>query len=160
MRRFKQEITDTNILEEILSSSEICRLGFVDNDRAYVLPFNYGYKDNCIYIHCANTGKKIDLIKKNNLVCFEIEFMHRIEKYDKACKWTTTYRSIVGYGTVEIITDEKGKRNGLDILMKQHGADDTVDMNYEDHHLERMSVLKVSITEMSGKESSNWKVTH
>ena len=152
MKRTKQEITDQTLLNEILSSSEICRLGFVDKNRAYVLPFNYGYQDKCIYIHCAKEGKKIDLIKENNIVCFEIEHTAKIERYEKACKWTTTYRSIVGYGKVEIIEDEKLKRKGLDIILKHNGADNTNDLNYEKKQVDAMLVLKIEITELSGKQ--------
>ena len=58
MRKVNQEITDASILEEILRHSEICRIGMIDNGLPYVLPFNYGYKDLQIYIHCAPVGKK------------------------------------------------------------------------------------------------------
>jgi len=156
MRRVKQEISGRAIIDKVLSSSEICRLGFMDNDRPYILPFNYGYQDNCIYIHCANEGKKIDLIKKNNNVCIEIEQIARIERYEKACKWATRYRSLIGYGTVEIITDYEQKRKGLDVIMKHNGANETHDLNYEKNQVDSMSILKVKITEITGKQSSNW----
>ena len=156
MRHVKQEISDITIIDKILSTSEICRLGFMDNDRPYILPFNYGYKDNCIYIHCAKEGKKIDLIKKNNYVCIEIEQITRIERYEKACKWATTYQSIVGYGTVEIITDYDQKRKGLDVIMEHNGANSTHDLDYEKNQVDSMSILKVEITEITGKQSSNW----
>ena len=156
MRRIKQEISDKGIIEEILEKSEICRLGFMDQDRAYVLPFNYGYQDNHIYIHCAREGKKIDLIKKNNTVGIEIEQISKMERNQKACKWTTIYRSVVGYGEVEILTDNEEKRQGLDIIMKHNGADESTDLNYEKRHLDAVSILKIRITEITGKQSSNW----
>ena len=156
MRRVKQEITAKRIIEEILSSSEICRLGFMDKDRAYILPFNYGYQEGYIYIHCAKEGKKIDLIKKNNLVCIEIEQIGKIERYEKACKWATVYRSVIGYGNVEIITDYYQKRKGLDVIMKHNGADSSNDLNYEKSQVDLMLILKVEITEMTGKQSSKW----
>ena len=156
MRRVKQEITDKRIIDEILSTSEICRLGFIDNNRAYILPFNYGYQEGFIYIHCAKEGKKIDLIMKNNLVCIEIEQIGKIELYEKACKWATVYRSLIGYGYVEIITDYEQKRKGLDVIMKHNGADSSNDLNYEKSQVDLMLLLKVEITEMTGKQSSKW----
>jgi nitroimidazol reductase NimA-like FMN-containing flavoprotein (pyridoxamine 5'-phosphate oxidase superfamily) len=95
----------------------------LDNDTPYILPFNYGYKDNGIYIHSAPEGGKIELLRKNNKVCFEIEQIAEIVKHDKPCKWETKYRSIVGYGEVEIITDYEQKKKGLDIIMSQYGED-------------------------------------
>jgi len=158
MKKVNQEIKNKAIIEEILTTSEICRLGFMDNNKPYILPFNYGYQDNCLYIHCANKGKKIDLIKQNNHVCIEIEQTATIEKYEKACKWTTTYRSLVGYGYVEIITDYERKRQGMDIIMRHNGANSSHDLNYEKNQINSMSILKVEITEMTGKQSSNWTV--
>lgn len=157
MKRAKQEISDKIVINKILASSVICRLGFMDNDRPYILPFNYGYQDNCIYIHSAKEGKKIDLIQKNNNVCFEIEDIAKIERNEKACKWATTYRSIVGYGTIEIITDYEQKRKGLDVIMKHNGANSTHDLDYEKKQIDSIIILKVKIIEITGKQSSNWQ---
>jgi nitroimidazol reductase NimA-like FMN-containing flavoprotein (pyridoxamine 5'-phosphate oxidase superfamily) len=156
MRLIKQEITEKSIIDKILSTSEICRLGFIDNERPYILPFNYGYQDGFIYIHCAKEGKKTDLIKKNNLVCIEIEQIATIERHKKACKWASTYRSVIGYGKVEIITDYEQKRKGLDVIMKHNGANSTHDLNYEKSQVDSMLLLKVEIIEITGKQSSNW----
>jgi len=45
----------------------------IDGDKPYQIPLNYGYKDNSLYIHSARGGKKIDLLRANNLVHFQIE---------------------------------------------------------------------------------------
>jgi uncharacterized protein len=156
MRRSNQEITDRRIIEEILSDSGLCRLGFVDGDRAYVLPFNYGYKDNCIYIHCAVEGKKLELIRKNNQVCIEIDQSLKIEKHEKACRWSMKYRSVIAYGKVIIVTDESKKKNGLDIIMRHNGAGEETDLNYGNHEINSIVILEIRILEITGKQSGNW----
>jgi uncharacterized protein len=156
MRRSHQEIKDHRIIEEILEGSELCRLGFVDTDRAYVVPFNYGYKDNCIYIHCAAEGKKIELIKKNDQVCIEIDQPFKIEKHDKACSWSMKYRSLIGYGKVIIITDALKKKQGLDIIMRHNGAGEETDLNYDTHEIDSLVILEIQILEITGKQSGNW----
>jgi uncharacterized protein len=156
MRRSHQEIKDHRIIEEILEGSELCRLGFVDADRAYVVPFNYGYKDNCIYIHCAAEGKKIELIKKNDQVCIEIDQPFKIEKHDKACSWSMKYRSLIGYGKVIIITDALKKKQGLDIIMRHNGAGEETDLNYDTHEIDSLVILEIQILEITGKQSGNW----
>ena len=95
MRKTKQEITDEKVLEEILSGAEICRLAMMDGHRPYLLPFNFGYADGSLYIHSAPEGKKIELLNINNQVCFEIEDTVRIIKKEKACGWTTLYRTLL-----------------------------------------------------------------
>ncbi|MDF1575128.1 MAG: pyridoxamine 5'-phosphate oxidase family protein [Bacteroidales bacterium] len=152
MRRAQQEITDKSVLEEILGKAMICRLAMIDGDRPYILPFNYGYRDGCIFIHSAPGGKKIDLLARDNRVCFEVEDAVEISKGERACDWSTRYRSIVGYGTVEILSDQQGKQEGLEAIMAQHGAPDLIE--FKQKNLDRMVILKVTITSKSGKQSS------
>jgi nitroimidazol reductase NimA-like FMN-containing flavoprotein (pyridoxamine 5'-phosphate oxidase superfamily) len=115
---------------------------------------NYGYEKNTIYIHSASEGKKIDFLRTNNKVCFEIEDTIEIVKKDLSCEWATKYRSLIGYGTVEIITDFEQKKRGLDIIMSQHGkAENNV---YKENQIEKMVILKLTIENVSGKQSKNW----
>ncbi len=154
MRKVNQEITDKSILEEILIHSKICRIGMIDKGLPYILPFNYGYRDNHIYIHCAESGKKTDLLIKNPEVCFEIEEIADIVKNEKACKWATTYRSIVGYGKIEVLTDFVQKQQGLEIIMAHNGAPDLID--FEAKQVDSVLILKLIIHSLTGKQSSNW----
>jgi len=154
MRKKNQEITDNKIINEILTKSEVCRLAMMDADKPYILPFNYGYEENCIYIHSAPEGKKIELLRKNNKVCFEIEQIAEIVKHDKACKWETKYRSLIGYAEVEIITDFEQKKKGLDIIMSHYGEDLKID--YTEKQVDFIIILKLKITKLTGKQSGNW----
>jgi nitroimidazol reductase NimA-like FMN-containing flavoprotein (pyridoxamine 5'-phosphate oxidase superfamily) len=154
MRRKKQEITDKKIIEDILSKSLICRLGMIDGDKPYIVPVNYGYFNDTIYIHSASEGKKIELLKKNNKVCFEIEYNSEIIKKEKACDWNTKYRSVIGYGKIEIITNEEEKKQGLDFIMSQHGSKGN--NIYKNSSLKNMVILKLNIEKLTGKQSGEW----
>lgn len=154
MRKTRQEIKDNKVLEEILKGAIICRVAMMDGDLPYILPFNYGYRDGVIYIHSAPEGKKINLLRKNPRVCFEVEDESELIKGEQACDWSTLYRSVMGYGEVEILSDDQSKQQGLEIIMAQHGAPGLVSFNQK--NLGRMLILKLSITSLSGKQSSNW----
>ena len=154
MRKAKQEITDRVVLEDILGGAEICRLSMVDEGIPYIVPVNYGYREGHLYIHSAPEGKKIDLLKKNQLVCFEVEDSVEIIRAGKACDWSTRYRSVVGYGEAEILSDERSKQEGLEVIMAQHGAPHLKE--FHPGNMKRMVILKIRITSMSGKKSSNW----
>jgi nitroimidazol reductase NimA-like FMN-containing flavoprotein (pyridoxamine 5'-phosphate oxidase superfamily) len=154
MRKANQEIKDKPVLEEILTSAKICRLGMIDDGLPYVIPFNFGYRENCLYIHSAPEGKKIDILRKNPLVCFEVEQQADIIEDEVACKWSTLYRSVVGYGNVEIITDFEQKTQGLEIIMTQHGYKGK--MKFESKEVDFIVLLKLKIESMTGKQSSNW----
>ncbi len=153
MRRKDQEITDKKVLEEILSTSLICRIGMICDGIPYIVPVNYGYSNDIIYIHSATEGKKIDILKTNNRVCFEIEDTTEIIKKDVSCDWAAKYRSLIGYGTIEIVNDFKQKKQGLDIIMAQHGKKEN--NVYKDSQIEKMVILKLGIDHLTGKQSKN-----
>jgi nitroimidazol reductase NimA-like FMN-containing flavoprotein (pyridoxamine 5'-phosphate oxidase superfamily) len=154
MRRKDKEISDKNIIDEIIRNSNICRIAMIDNGLPYLLPLNYGYFDGNLYFHSALSGRKIDILKQNNYVCFEIEGHTEIITGEKACDWTTKYRSVVGYGHIEFETDIEDKRKGLDIIMKAHGK---LDENiYSESSLKPMLILKLKIESVSGKQSGDW----
>jgi uncharacterized protein len=154
MRKVNQEIKDERVLSEILSGGSICRVAMLDGDLPYIVPVNYGYSDGALYIHSAPEGKKIDLLGKDNRVCFEVEHSPEVIKGKRACDWTTRYRSVVGYGTIEILSDKKSKQEGLKAVMAQHGAPELTD--FSPKSLDRMVILKLTITSLTGKQSSNW----
>ncbi len=77
MRRKDREITGIDEKLEIIAKCKVCRIGLSENNYPYIVPINYGYSFNdrklALYFHCAPEGKKIDIIKKNNNACFEID---------------------------------------------------------------------------------------
>ena len=64
MRKSNQEIKDQTNPGPDPKQAVICRVAMMDGNLPYIVPFNYGYRDGCIYIHSAPEGKKIDLIRQ------------------------------------------------------------------------------------------------
>lgn len=157
MRKARQEIKDEKVLEEILKGATICRMAMIDGNLPYIIPFNYGYRDGCLFIHSAPHGNKIDLLRKNPEVCFEVEDTIEITTGERACDWSTRYRSVVGYGRVEILSDAASKQQGLEVIMAQHGAPELTE--FDPKNLIRMVILKLTITSITGKQSSNFLTT-
>ena len=151
MRRSDKLISDPKIIEQILNESSICRIAFSVDGEAHILPVNFGYKDNKLYIHSAPEGQKIDFIKKNNRVCFEMELDHEIIKDKVACNWTTKYRSVIGHGTILIVHEKSQKIEGLDIIMSKYGGPDK--NTYADAILKKMILLVIEIDTLTAKQS-------
>jgi hypothetical protein len=55
---------------------------------------------------------------------------------------------------VDIITDEQGKQEGLEVIMAHHGVPDQKSFSMESLH--RMVILKLTIDSVTGKKSGNW----
>jgi hypothetical protein len=113
---------------------------------------NYGYSGGYLYFHSAKEGRKIDLVRTNNRVCFEIEVDVNIVPEDDACGWSTKYKSVIGYGTIAEVHDAAGKKRGLTVLMNHYQKKEA--WSYADGAVEKVVILKLKIDEMSGKKAS------
>ncbi|HEX2936683.1 MAG TPA: pyridoxamine 5'-phosphate oxidase family protein [Bacteroidales bacterium] len=154
MRRHDKEIKDPLVIEDIVNRSELCRIGLVEDGMAYIVPLNYGYANGMIYMHSAPNGRKMEILKQNSRVSFEIEFSGEVVKKEEACRWTAKYRSVMGRGTVEIVSEPERKRFGMDIIMRKYGFEGEI--NYDDASLSRMVILELKIEAVQGKQSGDW----
>ncbi|MDQ5988134.1 MAG: hypothetical protein CSYNP_03890 [Syntrophus sp. SKADARSKE-3] len=150
MRRKDKEVTDMNIIQELLSRAEICRLAMVDEGEPYIVPLNYGFCDNALYVHSAAEGRKIDILKRNSRVCFEIESDSVIVRHEEPCRWDTKSLSIIGYGRVEILTGYEEKKRGLDIILKHYGKEGQ--NVYKEKHVHAIVILRIVIESIACKQ--------
>jgi len=150
MWRKDKQINDIAVINDILSRATVCRLGLCEEDRPYVVPLCFGVKDNALYFHCAIEGKKLDILRKNNNVCFEIDIDHEIIKADKACDWGMKYKSIIGFGKAVFIEDIESKRKAFDVIMQEYSEST---FEYPEEAIKNTTIIKVEIESMTGKQS-------
>jgi nitroimidazol reductase NimA-like FMN-containing flavoprotein (pyridoxamine 5'-phosphate oxidase superfamily) len=150
MRKKDKEIRNIAALEEILSKAMVCRLGLCEGNQPYVVPLCFGYEDNALYFHCASQGKKLDIIRRNNNVCFEVDIDHQLIKADQACNWGMKYKSVIGFGKAVFIKDIELKRKALDIIMQQFSKDS---FKISEEAVKNTTVVKIEIASMTGKKS-------
>lgn len=152
MTRREQQITDINEIVKILDKSKVVHLGMVDGDEPYVVPMNYGYimEDGkpVIYLHGARRGRKLDLIRANPKVFYEMCCDIVPFEGDVACNYGITYASVMGRGVAEIVEDVEEKKLALSVLMKtQTGKDFT----FEDKLTTVVSIIKITTLEYTAK---------
>ncbi|HNR44108.1 MAG TPA: pyridoxamine 5'-phosphate oxidase family protein [Methanofastidiosum sp.] len=150
MNRNDREITDINEIEKIINNAKVIRVAVCENNRPYVVPLNFGYKEKCIYIHTSKKGMKIDILKNNNNVSFEVDCDHKLIKSDKACDFSMSYKSVVGFGRACFISDLNEKKQALDIIMA-HYSNGIFD--YSQDQLEKICIIRMDIESMTGKKS-------
>ena len=150
MRRKEKEITDLKEIEKILQESTVCRLAMVDEDKPYMVPLNFGYRDGYLFFHSAKEGRKIDVIQKNPNVCFEVDQLIKFKKAKTACDWGVEYNSVIGSGRAQLLDKLDEKIAALNVIMS-HYSDRVFD--YPDEALEKTLVFKVKIDRMTGKQS-------
>jgi len=153
LRRKDREVTDKAAIESIIQRAAVCRLGLSENDAAYIVPVNFGYKDNCLYFHSAPEGRKIDIIEQNNNVCFEMDVdCEFVKKSEQPCNWSMKYRSVIGFGKAFLVQDAEGKRKALDIIV-EHYSPGHDHYPYPEEMVGNIAVVKVEIDSLTGKQS-------
>lgn len=150
MRKAEREIKDLGELEDVIRRAEVCRLAMIDEGEPYIVPLNFGYRDGCLYFHCAREGRKLDVLRKNPNICFELEADVRLERGETACRWSTRYESVIGWGTAAIVVDEREVREGLEVLMSHYTEGP---FEFDARSLTLTALIEVKVGRMTGKRS-------
>ena len=151
MRRSEKKIKDPDEIEAILLAAPVCRIAMANGDAPYVIPVNFAVSSGFLYFHCAATGKKIDMMRRNCNVCFEADIPGDLVRGGSACSWSMKYKSIIGFGRAFFIEQAPEKMRALDILMKKYAGNDN--FSYDDEWLDKVCVIGVKIDKISGKRS-------
>lgn len=154
MRRHEKEIKDESIIRKIFEQSSICRLGLADDGETYIVPVNYAWKDGLIYIHSAPGGRKMEILRRNKKVSFEIEYSDEIIKNEIPCEWSAKYRSLMGLGSITIENDPEEKKKGLEIILKKYGF--ALKPQFGEASVSGMVLLIMRVISVTGKQSGDW----
>lgn len=98
------ELTEKQI-DDLLARQVTGRLGCHAQGTTYVVPVNYVYRNGAIYAHSA-PGKKIDMMRANPKVCFEVDDIQNIFKWQCVITW----------GLFEELTDMDEKEQAMQAL--------------------------------------------
>jgi len=154
MRRKDREIVDKKVMVYIIEKAIICRVAMCWKDEPYVVPMNFGYQDNCIYLHSAGEGRKLDILRNNEKVCIEFDVDIELVQSQKACNTEMKYKSVLAFGKAVILKDIAEKKEALDIIMHHYYNHDSLSaFHYPEDALEKVIIVKVKVENMTGKES-------
>lgn len=152
MRRKERELTAIDEIEAIIERCDVCRIALADETTPYIVTMNFGYSGGAerkLFFHSAGEGRKIDIIRKNNNVCFEMDTDHNLVSGTEACDFTMTYSSVVGWGNIFFVTDREEKEEGLNTIMKHYS--ERAKFSFKQDVFERTTILKLVINRMTGK---------
>jgi len=127
MRLKAREVTDVDLIEEMLGIFDTCHVGMIDDDGyPYVVPMNFGYEKTdtsfIFYFHFAKQGHKVDCFKANPKVCLTMsafqDFPNDITNGHKH-----DYRSVIAKGEMKLYEqeDEEIFLHAHELLMKTNG---------------------------------------
>lgn len=152
MTKRERQITDPNQIKAFLDTAQVLHLGLAVDNMPYVVPMNYGYVMNdgklTLYLHGATRGKKLDMIRKNPNVFFEMDCDRVPFDGVMPCQYGLAYSSVMGQGTATIVEDVEEKKQAMTVLMKtQTGKDFT----FEDRLVSMVAVIRIDVSEYTAK---------
>jgi len=126
-------------MERFIKEHSYGRLGLCLKSEPYVVPVAYGYEQGKIYFHSARQGKKLDLIRKNDRVCFQVD------------EWQKNWASVICYGKAILREDVEAKKKCFEIMTGQ---------DLSEEHLQNVKVCIgiVQIEEMTGRCSADFSL--
>lgn len=156
MRRKDREVNSKEKMLEILDECDCCRIGLIDDSCPYILPLNFGYEELngelILYFHGATEGKKIDLIKEQNIAAFEMDRKHELVVGDSACQYSYRYQSIMGKGKIDLVTESIEKIHALKLIMKHYS--ENREWEFTEEQAKSVAVIRIVVTEWTCKEHS------
>jgi uncharacterized protein len=150
MRRSDREVTGQAAQEAILAKGVACHLALVCQGEPYLVTLNYGFQNGTLYFHCANSGKKIDILRGSGRVCFSVVARHELVVAEKGCDYSMKFESAVGYGRPRFIEEPEEKRRALSAIMAQYAPGV---FEFPGAALAQTTVFAIDVEEMTAKSS-------
>ncbi len=154
----KYEIHSRHKMIEFLNWQPVGRIASLDgNGYPQVIPMNFVYHDGVIYMHSHPFGEKLENIRRNPNVGFEVDqhicflpsyYFHPTD----ASQADTLYISVVIKGKAEIVNRNEEKAQALNALMKKYqkeGRYEVLDANMPS--VREVAIIKVLPSDMRGK---------
>jgi nitroimidazol reductase NimA-like FMN-containing flavoprotein (pyridoxamine 5'-phosphate oxidase superfamily) len=147
----QREISIEAELLDVIKRCQWCHLAMVDPDgNPYVIPMNFGFREQLIFMHGAQHGKKISILRQNPAVCinFSTDHLLHYQNEDVACSWSMKYRSVIVYGKAEFINEQEEKISALNIIMA-HYSEKT--FRFNPPSIREVNVWKIRIEKIQGR---------
>lgn len=149
----KEWITDREEMESLLQEALVGCLATVGPDGSpYITPLNFVYHQGKIYFHCAFKGRKIDNIRATPRVCFEVHELIKMVQGQRACDFSTRYRSVLVFGHARSLPDGDEKIAVLTALAKKYADGQAVEPPTPER-AKGTEVIEITIEEMTGKRN-------
>ena len=153
VRRKDREIADLERIAQIMQDCQAASIAF-GGGAPYVIPMSYGFVREeerfTLYMHGAGEGEKIDRIQADPRAAFTMFTGNAVYgSGDVACRYSTSFDSVCGSGTIRLVEDAQEKRAGLEAIMAHYAPDRVFD--YDGKMLQATCVMALDVEAISGK---------
>ena len=153
MRRKRQALTQAQcqaILEQ--GSCGVLALSG-DGGYPYAVPLSYLYHQGKLYFHCAKSGHKLDALRREPKASFCVVAQDQVAPLE----YTTLYRSVIVFGRLRELEDDREKRAAIETLALKYAPQDTP--AHREEAIRRdwgpLCVLELTPEHVSGKQGKD-----
>jgi nitroimidazol reductase NimA-like FMN-containing flavoprotein (pyridoxamine 5'-phosphate oxidase superfamily) len=152
----KEWITDHEEMESLLREALVGCLATVGPDGSpYITPLHFVFYEGKIYFHSALKGRKMDNIRANPRVCFEVHELIKIVQGQRACDLSTRYRSVLAFGRARSLPDGDEKIAVLTALAEKYAGGQAVEPPTP-KKAKGTEVIEITIEGMTGKRNLDY----
>ena len=158
MRRKEKEVTDRSELVRVITEARHVTIAMCDIDGPYLVTVTHSYDEerNAIYFHCAQAGRKVDILRRDGRVWGQalIDLGYAEGSCDHLYQ-TTQFR-----GRVTFVEDPEEKRHALRtmIMKNEPDADVVFSRQVTDETVRTVGIGRIDIDLMTGKRSDKVEV--
>ncbi len=141
----------------MLERGEVLRLAMIAEGRPYLVPLSYAAvaPNPCsidglrLFVHSAPEGRKIDALRRDPRVCFEVTVGVEVVRAGRACDFGVRFRSVIGEGRASFVHDPEAKSRALSLIAARYGAPPEIDPA----QAAKVAVLEIAVDTLSCKAS-------
>ncbi|WP_041962580.1 pyridoxamine 5'-phosphate oxidase family protein [Sulfurospirillum cavolei] len=140
-------------IEALFERALVGRLGCIRADGyPYVVPMHFIYTSHALYMHGLPKGQKIQSIKANANVCFEIDEMLSLLDHDvqNPCDVNTEFNSIIVQGEAHIVENPDEKKEALAKIVAKF-TPHLADKELPEKMINGTAVIRIDIKECVGR---------
>ena len=112
-RASKRGHYDFETIARILDEGLVCQIGFVVDERPFVIPTAYGRVADKVYIHGAGASRMLKSLLAGIEVCLTVTLLDGLVLARSAYHHSMNYRSVVLFGQAQKVTDANEKMEAL-----------------------------------------------
>lgn len=157
MRRREKEVTDPGAVLDVLARGDVLHLAVIAEDGApYVVPLSYAAVPPAngeplrILLHSAPEGRKIDALRRDPRVSFEVTVEVALNRAEKPCDYGVRFRSVIGSGHARFVDDSAEKSRALSVLGARYAGAPAAVTEAEARHV---AVIEIRVDAVSCKVS-------
>ncbi len=149
-------------MEEILNRLTLGHLALWADGESYIVPLNYTYVRGEILFHCALEGKKLDMIRENPEVCFEVSEQGGEVTAHAGERCSDGFESVICWGTARCVDDLEERTALLTAFQRRYETGDRCCEPITQERAARCGAVSIAVRRMTGrrragKELEQWQ---